>query len=513
MNPLALPDHLPVLPVLLPLLTGALLVLLHRRSLFLRRTVALVASVMLLGLGLAASVEVAGGALQVYQLGNWPSWAGIVLVLDRLSALMVTLTALLGVAGLIFSAGGIDQRTPHFHALYLFQLAGLCGAFLTGDLFNLFVFFEVLLIASYGLLLHGGGVERYRRALHYVSFNLIGSALFLIAVAWLYGLVGTLNMADMAAKIATAPAADLPLIRTAAITLLVVFAIKAALLPLYFWLPGTYSAATAPVAALFAVMTKVGFYASLRVSSLSLGTGALAGFADQLFLLLGAATLILAALGALAAQRLRRLIAYLVVASAGTLFIALGQREVDVTAAALYYLVHSSLATALLFLLAEQIHARRRHAGDALDRADARLPAALGVGFAIAAIAAGGLPPLSGFLAKAWLLGAIELPGGGHVWTVILIGSFLMLVALVRAGSALYWKHDDSPPTSVTTPIAERLAVFALIGALLVLVIHAEGVYRFTRDAAEQLARPQLYIDATVPKARVPAPSMPEATP
>ncbi|MCU0753728.1 MAG: monovalent cation/H+ antiporter subunit D [Xanthomonadales bacterium] len=513
MSPLAFHDHLPVLPILLPLLTGALLVLLHRRSLMLRRSVALIASVLLLGIGGAALIEVGGGSLQVYQLGNWPSWAGIVLVLDRLSALMLTLTAILGLVGLIYAAGGTDQRTPHFHALFQFQLAGLCGAFLTGDLFNLFVFFEVLLIASYGLLLHGGGVERYRRALHYVGFNLLGSLLFLIGVGWLYGLVGTLNMADMAAKIATAPAADLPLIRAAAITLLLVFAIKAALLPLYFWLPGTYAAATAPVAALFAVMTKVGFYASLRVSSLSLGTGAMAGFADSLFLTLGAATLILAALGALSALSLRRLVAYLVVASAGTLFIALGQREADVTAAALYYLVHSSLAAALLFLLAEQIHARRRHAGDALNRPDARLPAALGVGFAIAAIAAGGLPPLSGFLAKAWLLGAIELPDGSGSWTVILIASFLMLISLVRAGSKLYWKHDDTPPAKLNTPIAEPVALLTLIGALLLLVIHAETVYRFTRDAAEQLARPQLYIDATVPKSRVPAPSMPEATP
>ncbi len=510
---LGLHDHLPILPVLLPLLAGALLVLLHNKSLLLRRTIALIASLLLLGTGVASLIDVGGGTIHVYQLGNWPSWAGIVLVLDRLSALMVTVTAILGLAGIAYAAGGIDRQTPHFHALFQFQLAGLAGAFLTGDLFNLFVFFEVLLIASYGLLLHGGGTERYRRALHYIGFNLIGSLLFLIGVGWLYGLVGTLNMADMAAKIANAPMEDLPLIRTAGATLLLVFAIKAALLPLYFWLPGTYSAATAPVAALFAVMTKVGFYASLRVSSLSLGTGEMAGFADALFLTLGAATLMLAALGALSALSLRRLIAYLVVASAGLLFVALGQREADVTAAALYYLIHSSLAAALLFLLAEQVHGRRRHAGDALSRSDARLPATLGVAFMIAVIAAGGLPPLSGFLAKAWILGAIELPGGGNRWTVILLASFLMLIALVRAGSALFWKHDDTPPVTVHTPIAERVAILGLIGALLALVIHAESVYRYTRDAAEQLTRPQLYIDATVPKARVPAPSMPEATP
>src|SRR5690606_10776994 len=189
----------------------------------------------------------------------------------RLSAMMLVLTALLALATSVYARGGDAERGPHFHALFHFQLMGLNGAFLTADLFNLFVFFEVLLMASYGLLLHGSGAARLKASIPCVAFNLAGSSLFLIAISLCYGLTGTLNMADLAERVAALPGTDTAAVRAAGLLLLVVFSVKAALLPLYFWLPATYSSATAPVAALFAIMTKVGIYSIARMYTLVFG--------------------------------------------------------------------------------------------------------------------------------------------------------------------------------------------------------------------------------------------------
>jgi multicomponent K+:H+ antiporter subunit D len=228
-------NHLPVLPVLIPLVAGAVLLLMHDAALRLRRLVVAVACLALLGVAtLLVALADQGGHL-VYQLGNWPSNVGIVLVVDRLSALMVLLTAILGAVAASAAAGGLDARQAHFHALLMFQLMGISGAFLTGDLFNLFVFFEVLLIASYGLLVHAADGERLKRATHYMILNLTGSSLFLVALGVLFGLVGTLNMADLAVKVAATPDENVALVRAAGLLLMVVFALKGALLPLWFW--------------------------------------------------------------------------------------------------------------------------------------------------------------------------------------------------------------------------------------------------------------------------------------
>ncbi|VFS89904.1 monovalent cation/H+ antiporter subunit D [Pseudomonas aeruginosa] len=310
-------SHWLILPILLPLFAGSLLLLpLAERW---RRGLSLLAALALIPLSLLLMRTAASGDLSVYALGNWAAPFGIVLMLDRLAALMLLATAVLGSAALIYALRGDDRLGKHFHALFQFQLLGINGAFLTGDLFNLFVFFEILLIASYALLLHGGGAERVRSGLHYVILNLVGSAFFLIAVGTLYGLTGTLNMADMAQKIAMADAERAPLLAAAGLLLLVVFALKAALLPLYFWLPRAYAAASAPVAALFAIMTKVGIYSILRVYTLVFGeaAGELANLAQAWLWPLALATLGLGAIGALAARTLQGLLAYLVVVSAG----------------------------------------------------------------------------------------------------------------------------------------------------------------------------------------------------
>ncbi|MBQ0777058.1 MAG: monovalent cation/H+ antiporter subunit D, partial [Pseudomonas sp.] len=220
-------NHLPMLPILVPMFMGAVLLLIARSQMSVKRSLSLGATILQIPLALILMSQ-AGEGIGVYAAGNWVPPFGIVLVVDRLTALMLLITAVLAGGAILYALRGDDGLGRNFHALFQFQLMGINGAFLTGDLFNLFVFFEILLIASYALLLHGAGSSRVRAGLHYVLLNLFGSALFLIAVGTLYGVTGTLNMADLAVKIAEVPAAEAPLVGAAGMLLLVVFGLKAA---------------------------------------------------------------------------------------------------------------------------------------------------------------------------------------------------------------------------------------------------------------------------------------------
>ena len=509
--------HWIILPIILPLLSGAVLLMAGRRAPVLAARVGLASTALLLAVAVGLMARADSGPISVYLLGNWQAPFGIALALDRLTALMLVLTAIVAMAALTYGCGGDDRRGAHFHALFQFQLMGLNGAFLTADLFNLFVFFEVLLISSYGLLLHGAGAARLRAATHYVSFNLTGSALFLIAVSLLYGLTGTLNMADLAVRLGQLPADRTLLAQSAALLLLVVFFVKAALLPLYFWLPATYGAASAPVAALFAIMTKVGVYAVLRVTSLMFGTsaGSLAGLAHPWLPALALTTMALGAIGVLAAQHLRAQIGCLVIASAGTLLLAVGLARPDTVAAGLVYMVNSTLAAAGLFLLADRISYARAGAGDRLHSAafDAT-KLAQGVLFFTFAVAAAGVPPLAGFIGKAMLLKAAgSTPWAVWVISLVLASSLLLMVALARSGSVLFWRPAGASPSAppggqlrlVTHHRAHGTALLALCGLLIVCSVCAGPLSRYTSAAAQQLFEPRVYIEAVLGARPVPA--------
>lgn len=500
---IAAPNHWLIAPIVLPLLAGALLLLLEKRDSRWVRPLSLLATAALLGVALRLLGQADAGTVQAYLLGNWQAPFGIALALDRLSSLLLVLTALLALAAVVYASAGDDRRGAHFHALFQFQLMGVNGAFLTADLFNLFVFFEVLLAASYGLLLHGASGDRVKASLHYVVFNLAGSGLFLIAVSLLYALTGTLNLADLALKLPQLPAQDLKLAQAAGLMLAVVFAIKAALLPLYFWLPATYAAAPAAVACLFAIMTKVGVYALLRASTLLFGQGqgALSGLLNELLPWLGLATLLLAGIGALAAQRLRSLVAYLVVASAGTLLLAAGLGSAQALAAGLFYLVNSTLVAGAWFLLADCM-AWARGGCDRL--APARLQhgwVGYGVVFFAASVAVAGVPPLAGFLGKAWLLQAAgDLPNTGWVVAGVLSASLMVMVALARAGSRLFWKPGQpASALQMEAPAArQQLALGALLAAVLASAVAAGPLARFTEAAAAQMLDRAAYARAVL---------------
>ena len=518
-------NHLVMAPVLLPLLGGVLLLFLPGTRLplaardggHIRNAGAVSDLARALGLALVAAQalaalalmrEVSDGATLVYAVGNWAAPFGILLVADRLSAWMLVITALLALFALLHAARGTDAAGRYFHVLFQWQLLGLNGAFLTGDLFNLFVFFEILLIASYALLLHGphgiGARERTRAGLHFVVVNLLGSSLFLFAVGTLYGVLGTLNMADLAVKAAATPPENLGLVRAAGLLLFGVFALKAALLPFYLWLPGAYAGASAPVAALFAIMTKVGAYSILRVSTLIFGAegGPVAGLIAPWLLPLALATLAVGMLGVLAANRLRRQIAYLVVASVGSLLAAFGLGGAAGIGAGLYYLPHSTFATAALFLLADLIARRRGALDDRLDPGPV-IPGAVGLGavFFVAAVAVVGLPPLSGFLGKFMLLrAALGHPALPWIMAVVLGGGLLGLIALARSGSLLFYRPEAEPQTLGAAPPGfwDLLPAIGLLALVLGLTLWAGPISEAATATADQLLHPQGYIQAVL---------------
>ncbi len=415
------------------------------------------------------------------------------LVLDRLSALMVLLTQAVAVPVLWYACGGWDVRGRHFHAVFHFQLMGLNGAFLTGDLFNLFVFFEVLLIASYVLMLHGLGRERLRMGVHYVVLNLTASALFLIGLAMFYSVTGTLNMADAALQVARLEGDALRLAQSAALILLVVFGLKAALVPLYFWLPGTYAAASAPVAALFALMTKVGVYSIVRVHWVIFGVDAGAASLTAQSWLLPAALLtsVLGVLGALAAHTLARMVAYLTVSSVGTILTGVALFTPATLSAALYYTLHSTVVIAGLFLFTELVAAQRGTMHDRLQPAPAvREPVLLGVMMLFGAASAAGLPPLPGFLGKLMLLqSTADLPVQPWVWAVVLGVGFMTLLGLARAGVVMFWhvQPDDGSVTAAGSSARLLAAPWIFMGLTVAMALAASPIKAYTDALAQQL--------------------------
>lgn len=498
-------SHLLVLPIVLPALTAALLLLWGGR-LGLTRVISFTSTLVLVAICLQLFSQAHDGAIEVYTLGDWVAPFGIVLVLDRLSAMLVLLTAVVAVAALYYSMQGWDSRGKYFHALFQFQLMGINGAFLTGDLFNLFVFFEVLLIASYCLLMYGFGQQRLRASVHYVAINLTGSAIFLIAVSLLYSVTGTLNMAHLAERVAASSPDDIALIRSAGLMLLGVFGVKAALFPLYFWLPAAYASASAPVAALFAIMTKVGVYAIFRFTTLIFGgaSGASADLTSPWLLPVALITLVLATFGALAAKRLLELVAYLTIASVGTILIAFAAGGTEGLSASLYYLVHSTLIAAALFLLAEMISQSRGDAQDTLHSGPAILqPVMLGIAFMAGAVIVGGLPLSSGFLAKLMILrSTTESVSMPWVWGIILGTSLMTMIALSRAGSMLFWKTSYEVSATAKAPVAMQWAsVVFLFACSLAMVIYAAPLKQFTDATAKQLTTPEQYISAVLGQA------------
>lgn len=504
-------NHWIIAPVVLPALLAPVIAYVMRHDIKLARWASVGGTVALVVIAMGLTVMAADGQTHVYYLGDWPAPFGIVLVLDRLSALMVLLTSVLAMLVLWHViATGWDNRGRHFHALFHFQLMGVCGAFLTGDAFNLFVFFEVLLIASYGLMIHGGGKVRLRAGLQYVVMNLAGSTLFLFALGALYAATGTLNIADLAEKVRTIPMEEAAVLRVSAILLLMVFAIKAALFPVQFWLPGTYANAPAPVAALFAIMTKVGAYAIIRFYTLVFGpdVASVEGAVGNWLMPAAVVTLAVGAIGVLGSKRLMPLLSFAVVGSMGTLMLAVAALSPASIATGLYYLLNSTFAAAALFLLADLVVTRRGNDALAAQRPIAQngLLSAL---FFVGAIGMTGMPPLSGFLGKLLVMdGLRDASWMPTAWAAILVGSLITIVGFARAGSVLFWKStaidavddtpDDEDEETPAIQLNQYVGVGAALGMMAILAAFAGPTMNYAQATAEQLFDVPAYVDAVL---------------
>ena len=557
--------HLIIAPVLLPVLTAALMLALGEQR---RETLAgLNVGSCLVGLALsillawsvhhgaapASPGQTPGsiGTLGIYLPANWPTPFGIVLVLDRLSSAMLLLTSVMATAALIFAVARWDRIGVHFHPLFQIQLMGLNGAFLTGDLFNLFVFFEVLLAASYGLLLHGPGRQRVGAGLHYIAINLVASSFFLVGAAMLYGVTGTLNMADLAVRIPEVAAQDQAMLHAGVAILGMAFLTKAAVWPMGFWLVPAYSAAGAPVAALFSIMTKVGIYAILRLWSLGFSgeEGTLRWGADWL-VAGGLATVAFGLLGLLQARQLGRVTGFGVMVTSGTLLAGIGFNQPTVTGGALYYLLSSTMAAGAMFLLIELIDRSRLLESEFPNPDDADpvpffldeiepprdtnldeqqealtgrvIPAStafLGFSFLACTLLLTGTPPLSGFIGKFMMLSgllsteeagsALQEPVSTAAWVMlalVIAAGFAALVALSRTGIRMFWTPRDRPAAQLK--VLECLPIGLLLTLCLLISFRAEPLARYLQAAASELKDPHGYVQAVQGVRPLPPPSV-----
>lgn len=485
-------NHLPVLPILIPLLAGIFLTFpFISKNISRTRVFGLAFSLILFFTALKLFLMVQSEGIFIYALGDWQAPYGITLYVDVLSSLLCLLTSFLLLCVQLYSFAGEDIQGKFYHPLLMFQAMGIIGAFLTGDIFNLFVFFEVLLIASYALVIHGGGKQKTHANLHYVILNLAGSALFLFALGILYGTFGSLNMADMQSKAAQLSPEQAILAKAGGLLLIAVFGLKSALLPLHFWLSRTYSSAPASVAALFAIMTKVGIYSFWRVHTGIFGhdAGSLANLAQDWITPLAWLTVIAGTIAVLSSQSLRVLTANLVIVSVGCLLLMVAANTNMSATAGVYYLAHSTLACAMMFLIADLIIKQR---GKAEDRFVVSRPVAqaklLSLLYFFTALALIGMPPLSGFIGKALMLKAsLDAHSAILIWPPILISSLASMIVLTRAGSSIFWRAKGEAVIHHQAHFSQIFAITLLGSALILMVVLGGSITEISSQAAENI--------------------------
>lgn len=524
------PPHLAILPILIPLVAGALMLFFDERERRLKTVLSMLSLFAVLGVAIVLLGRAHFGGEPValiYLVGNWPAPVAINLVVDRLAGVMLVLTASLALPAILYAMERWDRVGPHFHSLFQFLLVGLNGAFLTGDLFNLFVFFEVMLAASYGLVLHGGGSQRVRSGMHYIAVNLGSSLIFLIGIAMVFGATGSLNMAEIALRAEALEGFTRPILHVGLAMLGLAFLVKAGMWPLCHWLVPAYSAAAGPVAAVFAMLSKVGIYALLRLALLLPGEGA--AFGSMVIFIGGAGTLAFASVGLLASQSMKRASAYFILMSSGTLLAAFGISVPGGTAGALFYLVSSTLAVSAFFMLVELLEREQQDMAGVLavtqeaygdgEQAEEeeleigqimpRAVAVLGVGFSLLALVLVGLPPLSGFLAKLSILTAILGPGSAEIGTrrsilaiLLLLSGLVALVALLRIGIRTFWAPVE--PLTPRVTIIETAPILILIAMLVALTAFAGPAMDLLLATAEDMHSPARYLSAVLGAERVP---------
>lgn len=492
-------EVLVALPIIIPLLIGALsLTLLNNHSA--QRWLGAIGTAILLISAVWLLVHTLEVGIQVLEVGSWPAPFGIVLVADMLGAIMVLLASTLGFITALYSLKTIRKRFERFgyYPLLHLLLAGVNGAFLTGDIFNLYVWFEVLLVASFALLILGGERAQMEGAIKYVTLNLLSSALFLTAIGLTYGLVGTLNMADIAVKLASLE--DQKMVTVIGSLFLIAFAIKAAAFPLFFWLPASYHTPQVAVSAIFAgLLTKVGVYALYRVFTLIFTADT--GFTHEVLLWMGVFTMLTGVLGAAAQFEIRRILSFHSISQIGYMMLGLALFTPLALIGGIFYIVHHSVVKSSLFLTSGLIY--RLGGSFELKKLGGlyRKHPGLAILFFVPALSLAGVPPLSGFFAKFILIKAgVEVGSWWAIGIALLVG-LLTLYSMIKIWNEAFWKATPEPNPPVPAPTRNGLIYFS-IGVLAVLTValgvFAQPMYQIADIAAQQLLNPAVYIEAVL---------------
>jgi len=484
-----------IYPIIIPFFFAIVLIFMQRRVV-LQRVITLSALAFSAICAFLLLLQVEREGIQTVTFGNWPAPFGITMVADSVSSLLVLTTAVL-VFFIVWYGFGIIGKSREQHFYYpgiLMITTGVSGAFTTGDIFNLFVFFEVLLIASYLLIVLGGERLQLRESFKYILVNVISSALFVITVAFLYSVVGTLNMADISEKIKEISQPGI--VTTIAVLFLMVFGLKAAIFPLYFWLPSSYAAAPIPVLALFgALLTKVGIYAITRTYTLFFVHDL--SYTHELLMILSIITVVIGCIGALAHFDLKQIIIYNIVIAVGVILFAVAQLNEVALMGAMFYLIHDMIIKAALFMIIGIIifitgTSNLRKMGGLMQTYPA-----LGWFYLIAAFGLVGIPPLSGFVGK-----LLILQGGfaaeNVVGTIIILASSLVvLLSAMRIFIYAFW-GGSQPIQQVDRARYIKLFIPAAVLVLISVAygVGSEWIMPFMEDAANVLANPAVYVEA-----------------
>ena len=464
-----------------------------------RGGISVAGSVLLLILSVILLMQVASNGPLSNQMGGWPAPMGITLVADMFSAILIVVTAIVAIAVSLYSIGDIsEERVEGGYFTFLNMLiAGVIGAFLTGDLFNLYVWFEVMLISSFALLVLGGNKVQLDGAVKYVAINLISTVLFLTAIGLLYGLTGTLNMADLSLRVPQVE--NQGLVSVVAVLFLIAFGIKAAFFPLYFWLPASYHTLPISVTAVFAaLMTKVGIYALMRTFTL-IFPGDYPAIQTTL-LCVGLITMILGVFGAMTHTDMRRILAFHVIGSIGFMLLGLGLGSQLAMAAAIFYMVHGILIKALLFMITGIVG--KLGGSFELSKLGGLYQERPGfaIVFLLAALSLIGIPPLSGFWAKILIIDASLHHEAAIVLAFVVIASLLTFIPLIRIWSEAFWKArpmdateaSDNTNPYIWVPVLSLSALMLLFGFL------PESVIELSTIAAEELLAPTAYLESVL---------------
>ena len=489
------------LPVIVPLL-GASLAVLTSPWRWAQRIISLIALTINVVVSVVLLVDVDDGEMLVMQAGGWKVPLGITLVVDRLSAVMLVVSSLMLLSVLVYAIGqgAEESRYASFNPVYLVLAAGVSASFVTGDLFNLFVAFEMMLVASYVLLTLGGRPGQVRSGMSYVVISLVASTFFITALALIYAATGTVNMAELSQRIPELSDG----VRTGfSLLLILVFGIKAGLFPLFFWLPDSYPTAPGAITAVFAgLLTKVGVYAIIRSQTLLFPPEAQQG---SFLLVLAGFTMVIGVLGALAQDDLRRMLSFHIVSHIGYMIFGLALFTLAGIAGAVFYVVHHIVVKTALFLVAGLVE--RRAGSDRLSRIGGLVRSApmIAVLFALPALSIAGLPPFSGFVGKFALVGSGIESDEWAIVAVSLIVSLLTMYVMVRIWSGVFWGEPEDPAIASwiasdesRVPHLMTGAATAVVGLSVALMIFAGPLYDYSKRTAEDLLAPDSYVEAVI---------------